>query len=172
MSASFAGDTWPLITIITPSFNQRQFLEATIFPCELAIAVGALDENNHQTMDYDLCGRLLITGAPVSGTRTFRSQGSGCTPSRRPRRHGRPPSRSLPAEPLVARAPHLSEIERLALVADLCAYRRRYWLQPGPLARLGLPPEVVLSLRERRAGLRRGAGLLARRTLLQQAGGR
>jgi hypothetical protein len=78
----------------------------------------------------------------------------------------------LPAERLVARAPHLSEIERLALVADLCAYRREYWLQTGPLTRLGLPPEVVLPLREQRAGLRRRAELLARRTLLQQAGSR
>ena len=52
---------------------------------------------------------------------------------------------------------------RQSLVADLRAYERDYWLETGPLARLGLPQGVVLPLRDMQASLRRRAAHFVRR---------
>jgi hypothetical protein len=61
------------------------------------------------------------------------------------------------AAKLVAQARHLPEDIRQSIVADLRAYERDYWLDTGPLARLGLPQRVVLPLRDVQASVRRHA---------------
>ena len=64
---------------------------------------------------------------------------------------------------LLGQAPHLPEHTREGLIADLYAYRREYWLKTGPLARIGLPENVVLPLRDIQARVRRRAANLLRR---------
>jgi len=134
-----------------------------LFPRQLALEVGGLDSHNHRTMDYELWGKLLLAGAHFKYThirfgrfRVHPGQKTGQDWAQ---------TQSLidTAVRLVARASDLPGPVREAIVADLRAYEREYWLATGPLARLGLPEGVVLPLREMRARLRRRAVRLLRK---------
>ncbi len=128
-----------------------------LFPRRLAVDAGALDVRNHRTMDYELWGKFLLAGAPFQYTHvpfgTFRLHGAQKTGQ------GWAQTQSLTdtAAKLVAQARHLPEDIRQSIVADLRAYERDYWLDTGPLARLGLPQRVVLPLRDVQASVRRHA---------------
>jgi hypothetical protein len=113
-------------------------------------------------MDYELGGQFLLAGAVFQNTQIpfamFRQYSDQKTAA------GWATTRSLvqTAVNLVGRAHGLPEAERRALVADLREYEREYWRDTGPLARLGLPPDTVLSLRDVRDGLRRRAAQVIR----------
>jgi glycosyltransferase involved in cell wall biosynthesis len=119
-----------------------------LFPRQLALDVGGLDVDNHRTMDYELWGKFLLAGAAFEYTQIpiamFRLHGQQKTGQ------GWAQSQSLikTAVKLVDQAKNLPEQERRHLVADLHAYERDCWRDTGLLARLGLPPGVVLPLRE------------------------
>jgi len=138
-----------------------------LFPRQLALDVGGVDVRNHQSMDYELWGKFLLAGAAFQYTGVpfgmFRLHGDQKTGL------GWATTQSLinTAVSLVARAPHLSEGARQRMVADLHAYRHEYWLNTGPLARLGLPESVVLPLRQTHARLRRRAAGFAHRVGLR-----
>jgi hypothetical protein len=66
------------------------------------------------------------------------------------------------AEKLTAEAHHLSAAQRQAIVSELRSYERDYWRESGMLARLGMPPTIVLPLRDACATLRRRAGQFVR----------
>jgi len=133
-----------------------------LFPRQLALDVGGLDAANHRTMDYELWGKFLLAGATFEYTHIpfamFRQHDQQKTA------HGWAQTQSLvkTAVKLVGQAHALSEQERQRLVADLHSYQCDYWRETGPLARLGLPPGVVLSLREARANWRRSAAQFVR----------
>jgi hypothetical protein len=131
-----------------------------LFPRQLALDVGGLDVHNHRTMDYELWGKFLMAGAVFQYTqirfgvfRVHREQKTGQSWVQ---------TQSLvdTAVKLVEQASDLPETTRGSLVADLRAYEREYWLDTGPLARLGLPESVVVPLRDIQASLRRRAALL------------
>jgi len=134
-----------------------------LFPRQLALDVGALDVSDHRTMDYELWGKFFLAGAAFKYTHIpfamFRLHGQQKTGQ------GWAQTQSLiqTAEKLVGQAHELPEQERQRLVADLHAYERDYWRATGPLARLGLPPRIVLPLREVQANWRRRAVQLVRR---------
>ncbi|MEO8256943.1 MAG: glycosyltransferase family 2 protein [Acidobacteriota bacterium] len=134
-----------------------------LFPRQLALDVGGLDAANHRTMDYELWGKFLLAGAvfeytqiPFAMFRLHQQQKTG---------QDWPQTQSLvkTAVKLVDQAHHLPAQERQRLVADLHAYEREYWRSTGPLARLGLPPGLVLPLRQVHATWRRRAVRLVRR---------
>jgi glycosyltransferase involved in cell wall biosynthesis len=136
-----------------------------LFPRQLAIDVGGLDAANHFTMDYELWGKFLLAGAvfqytqiPFAMFRQYSGQKTAADWTT---------TQSLvqTAVKLVGRAHDLPEAERRMLVADLYQYERDYWRETGPLARVGLPTDIVLSLRGARDGLRRRAGRFVRRNL-------
>jgi glycosyltransferase involved in cell wall biosynthesis len=135
-----------------------------LFPRQLALDVGGLDVDNHRTMDYELWGKFLLAGATFEYTQIpfamFRLHGQQKTAQ------GWAQTQSLikTAAKLVDQAKNLPEQERRHLVAELQAYERDYWRDTGLLARLGLPPDVVLPLREVYASWRRRAAQLVRRT--------
>jgi len=134
-----------------------------LFPRQLALDVGALDTGNHRTMDYELWGKLLLAGAafqytqiPFAMFRLHSAQKTG---------EGWAQTQSLvkTAVKLVNQSRDLSQRTRESIIADLYAYECDYWRESGPLARLGLPPGVVLPIRKVHAGLRRHAVQLVRR---------
>ena len=134
-----------------------------LFPRQLALDVGGLDAGNHRTMDYELWGKFLLAGAafeythiPFGMFRLHDQQKTG-------QDWAHTQSLIKTAVKLVDQAHGLPEQERQHLVADLHAYERDYWRDTGPLARLGLPPGVVLPLREVHASLRRRAVQFVRR---------
>jgi hypothetical protein len=133
-----------------------------LFPRQLALDVGGLNTRNHRTMDYELWGRFLLAGAPFQYTHIpfarFRLHGEQKTSQ------GWATTQSLieTAAKLVGEAQDRTEAARKEIVADLRAYEREYWLSTGPLARLGLPPGVVLPLRDTYASFRRRAAQLMR----------
>ena len=134
-----------------------------IFPRQLAVDVGGLDAHNHRTMDYQLWGKFFLAGATFRYTHVpfarFRIHGEQKTGQ------GWATTRSLVATAvkLVRAADSLAESRREELIADLLAYERDYWRETGVLARLGLPEQIVLPLRDLQAGVRRRAGTLLRR---------
>jgi hypothetical protein len=134
-----------------------------LFPRQLVLDVGGLDVNNHGTMDYQLWGKFLLAGAAFQYTQIrfgmFRLHGNQKTGD------GWATTQSLVdnAVALVAQAQHIPEHVRQGMVADLRAYEREYWLDTGPLARLRLPPGVVLPLRDIHARLRQRAAAFVRR---------
>jgi glycosyltransferase involved in cell wall biosynthesis len=134
-----------------------------LFPRQLAIDVGGLDTANHRTMDYELWGKFLLAGAVFQYTQIpfamFRQHSDQKTAAD----WATTQSLIKTAVKLVDQAHELSEPERRTIVAELYAYERHYWLETGPLARLGLPPGVVLPLRDMRDGLRRRAVQFVRR---------
>jgi glycosyltransferase involved in cell wall biosynthesis len=133
-----------------------------LFPRQLALDVGSLDVQNHRTMDFELWGRFLLAGArfeythrPFGVFRLHAAQKTG-------QNWAQTESLVATAVKLVERADSLPEITRTRLVEDLRAYQRDYWRSTGPLARVGLSPDIVLPLRHFQAGLRKHAGDLAR----------
>jgi hypothetical protein len=114
-------------------------------------------------MDYELWGKFLLAGAefhytgiPFGIFRLHAQQKTG---------QAWAATQALveTAESLVGLATHLTDTERRAIVAELHAYKRDYWRDTGPLARLGLPPNMVLPLRDMQATLRRRAVDFVRR---------
>ncbi len=141
-----------------------------LFPRQLAQDAGGVDVRNHRTMDYDLWGRLLLSGATVQYTQIpfgiFRQHAAQKTHQIWTQ------TRALidTAVTLLGQAPHLPEHTREGFIADLYAYRREYWLETGPLARIGLPENVVLRLRDIQASVRRRAANLLRGSREEQRG--
>jgi hypothetical protein len=133
-----------------------------LFPRQLALDVGALDVRNQRTMDFELWGKFLLAGALLQYTEIpfarFRIHGQQKTGQ------GWATTQSLidTAVKLVERAQMLPQDLRQSLIADLRAYERECWLRTGPLARAGLPPALVLQLRDLRAGFRKQAKHLVR----------
>lgn len=124
-----------------------------LFPRQLALDVGGLDADNHRTMDYDLWGRMLLAGATLDYTGItfgmFRIHGAQKT------HDGWRQTQALVATAarLIAMARELPEDTRQALVADLRRFEREAWRRTGRLARLGVPPRLLLPLRDLRARL-------------------
>ena len=67
------------------------------------------------------------------------------------------------ATQLVTTAETFTEEARRRIIEELRAYERDYWARTGLLARIRLPPSIVLTLRGLRAGLRGSAARLVRR---------
>lgn len=133
-----------------------------LFPRQLAVDVGGLDPANHRTMDYELWGKFLLTGASLQYTGIpvgmFRLHSDQKT------HDGWPQTQSLVATAarLVGRAPTVTEETRQAILADLRAYEDQCWTRTGRLARLGLPRRVVMRLRQLREALERQVARVVR----------
>lgn len=125
-----------------------------LFPLELAIRAGGLNENNHYSMDYELWGHLFLTGAKFQYTGipfgVFRLHQAQKSQELRTQTE----STLDVAVALVALAPSLSAGTRQEILADLQSYREAYpailWTRTGRLGRLGLPPSIVLPIRRLR----------------------
>jgi len=125
-----------------------------LFPRDLMLAVGGLDVNNHSTMDYELWGKFLISGAQFRYTDIqfglFREH------PKQKIRDGLRQTNSLlnTAAKLVLQADCFSEEMKSELLADLRSYgetyENDYWKATGRLARLGLPRQIVLAFRRLR----------------------
>jgi hypothetical protein len=122
-----------------------------LFPRALALDVGALDSENHRTMDYELWGKFLIAGATFHNTdisfAMFRQYPEQKTSD------GLHATESLIATALnlLERADSLSKESKESieheLRAYLAGYPERHWKRTGRLARIGLPRPVVTGLR-------------------------
>ena len=128
--------------------------QEVLFPLEMALGVGGLNEDNHYSMDYELWGRLLLAGARVQYT---------AIPFGVFRLHAAQKTKAIAklfessldaAEALLAAADMLDPEIKQDLLSELATYRREYpamlWKKSGRLARLGLPPSVVLPIRRLR----------------------
>jgi glycosyltransferase involved in cell wall biosynthesis len=122
-----------------------------LFPLELAVRVGGLNEQNHWTMDYELWGQFFLAGAKIHYTGIpfgqFRLHGAQKTQQRLKQTE----SMLDTALNLVNIATDLSVETKEQLRAELQAYRDAYpdelWRDSGRLARIGLPRSVVDALR-------------------------
>jgi glycosyltransferase involved in cell wall biosynthesis len=124
---------------------------AVLFPRALALSVGALDPDNHYTMDYELWGKFLIAGAEFEYTDVrfgmFRRHDDQKT------HDGLRQTRHLiaTAEKLIAASPSFPEARkrelRLELQDYMTAYEPKRWRRSGRLARIGLPSCIVTPIR-------------------------
>ena len=131
---------------------------AVLFPRELLLRVGGLNENNHYAMDYELWGKFLLHGASLRYT----GMPFGCF---RWHSQQKTQDRLLQTDALVDSAAALTlEAESLLLpelqhelLAELRRYRLEYpdalWRDSGRLARIGLPRSLVTILRNSREKL-------------------
>jgi glycosyltransferase involved in cell wall biosynthesis len=143
-----------------------------LFPRQLALDVGGLDVRNHRTMDYELWGKFLLAGATFQYTHIRFAMFRLHSEQKTGQSWATTQSLTDTAAKLVARAHHIPEEVRESIVADLRSYEREYWLATGPLARAGLPPGLVLPLRDLCAGLRRHAVHLVGRASSGHVGAR
>lgn len=128
---------------------------AVLFPLELILRVGGLNEKNHYTMDYELWGEFLLAGARFQYTEIpfgfFRWHDGQKTQEKIKQND----SMLDVASGLTRRANSLSKEFRDEILADLQAYRLEYpveiWKQSGRLARMGVPPAVVNPVRKLRS---------------------
>jgi glycosyltransferase involved in cell wall biosynthesis len=129
---------------------------AVLFPRDLALQVGSLDRDNHRTMDYELWGKFLLSGARFHYTHIpfgyFRVHGGQKTADM----WATTQSLIQTAVRLVAHAPRLSDGAREEIVRDLYEYQREVWHRTGRLARLGLPEGTVAALRRMLSRVHRG----------------
>jgi glycosyltransferase involved in cell wall biosynthesis len=122
-----------------------------LFPLQLTLDVGGLDEGNHFTMDYQLWGNLFLSGAMVHYTGIpfgiFRRHEEQKTQSC----IAQTESMVSVAKALVDRADCLSAEIKHEILAELDAYWVGYpmqaWNTSGRLAKFGLPPSIVKPLR-------------------------
>ena len=122
-----------------------------LFPRQLALAVGGVNPDNHRTMDYELWGKFFLAGARFCYTDIpfgmFREQ-----PNQKTQDVLEQTSSLLDtAAKLVHQASFLSHEVKNEILAELQdyakAYEAQYWKGTGRLARIGLPRELVTSLR-------------------------
>jgi len=126
-----------------------------LFPRELALAVGGLNVENHHSMDFELWGRLLLSGARIRYTGvdfgTFRKHEG--------QKIGNKwkvlVSMVDAARSLVREADSLPMAAKQRILADLEAYREAYWKETGGLARARLPRRLVCLIRSMRRTLRK-----------------
>ncbi len=138
---------------------------AVLFPRDLALAVGALNNRNHFTMDYEFWGKLLCAGAIFSYTDVqfgmFREHSEQKT------HNVLQITESLlhTAANLAEIADCLSEHTKKEIIAELNSYSTAYenecWRGSGRLARLGLPRGLVSPIRSLRSGIK---GIVGRQT--------
>jgi hypothetical protein len=124
---------------------------AVLFPLQLALEVGGLNEANHLTMDYELWGQFLLAGAKVEYTGIrfghFRCHSQQKTTASLKQ------TRSMldAARRLIEEADFISTETKQQLLSDLEAYWEEYpekvWKQSGRLARMGLPRGIVIPIR-------------------------
>jgi glycosyltransferase involved in cell wall biosynthesis len=125
--------------------------QEVLFPLPLALSVGALNEDNHYSMDYELWGRLLLAGAKVRYTGI---------PFGMFRRHEAQKTQAIcaqtlstldAAEALLEMAIDLDLQTKREILNDLRRYRHEFpqlaWRDTGRLARLGLPRSIVNGIR-------------------------
>jgi glycosyltransferase involved in cell wall biosynthesis len=125
--------------------------QEVLFPLPLALSVGALNEDNHYSMDYELWGRLLLAGAKVRYTGI---------PFGMFRRHEAQKTQAIceqtlstldAAETLLGMASDLDLQTKQEILDDLRRYRHEFpqlaWRATGRLARLGLPRSIVNGIR-------------------------
>jgi glycosyltransferase involved in cell wall biosynthesis len=123
---------------------------ATIFPRALAISVGALDADNHSTMDYELWGKFFLAGAKFQYTDIefgmFREH-----PGQKTQDTLRLTRSLLSSAARLINRSDLDSTKKDELLIALDAYSQEYtrncWRGTGRLARLGLPIIVVNSIR-------------------------
>jgi len=130
-----------------------------LFPLELVLELGGLNADKHFTMDYELWGKLFLAGASFQYTNIpfamFRMHSSQKT------HDGWRITQSLlsTATKVVTLADCLAEETKNEILAELEAYKRDYWnnhwRRSGRLARIGLPPAIVVRLRKLRTSLQR-----------------
>jgi len=141
---------------------------AVLFPLRLALTVGGLDNDNHNTMDYELWGRFFLAGAhfqytdiPIGMFRIYPGQKTS---------DGLRQTESLlaTARKLATVAEGLPQNTKEAILAELHVYHDVYqkdsWRSSGRLARIGLPPYVVIQLRSLKARLQNKTKTLFRPT--------
>ena len=130
--------------------------QEVMFPLDLAMRVGGLNEHNHYSMDYELWGELFLagcqvryTGIPFGVFRRHQHQKSQQSAKQ-------VESTLAVAATLIERATFPPDTKQ-ALLADLERYRREYpetlWKNSGRLTQMGLPRWVVIRLRRLRAAL-------------------
>jgi glycosyltransferase involved in cell wall biosynthesis len=131
---------------------------AVLFPCNLALAVGGLNHENHFTMDYELWGKLLCAGATFSYTDVqfgmFREHSEQKT------HDVLQVTESLlsTAAKLAITADCFSEDTKKEIIAEInsysAAYKNDYWRGSGRLARIGLPRAIVAPIRTLRTRIK------------------
>ena len=128
--------------------------QEVLFPLQLALRVGGLNEDNHYSMDYEFWGRFFLAGARVEYTGMpfgfFRWHKAQKTQESQKQTE----STLDAAIALIANANSLSPETKQEILADLQAYREEYpdmlWKHTGRLSRLGLPPSIVIPIRHLR----------------------
>jgi hypothetical protein len=125
--------------------------QEVLFPLQLALRVGGLNEANHYSMDYELWGQFFLAGATAKYTGipfgVFRHHQAQKTQQSKTQIE----STLDVATALTTRADSLSEDTKRDILAELRLCREEYpdifWKSTGRLSRLGLPPAVVLPIR-------------------------
>jgi hypothetical protein len=131
-----------------------------LFPLPLALSVGALNEDNHYSMDYDLWGRLLLAGARMRYTGipfgVFRLHEAQKTQQG----WGREVTFSMldTAETLLGMASGLDVRSKQEIASELRRCRDEVWRGTGRLARLGLPRPMVHGIRYLRRAVKSVSG--------------
>lgn len=126
-----------------------------LFPRELALSVGGLNHNLYYCMDYELWGKLLLKCVKFQYTEipmgTFRQHKNQKTAD------GWENTQVLinVATKLVTHAEGLSEKTKRNILEELIAYRKDYWRSSGDLAKIGLPPTIVIPIRNLKMRLRK-----------------
>jgi glycosyltransferase involved in cell wall biosynthesis len=131
---------------------------AVLFPRELALSVGGLNDENHFTMDYELWGKLFCAGASFFYTDVqfgmFREHAEQKT------YNALQITESLlsTAANLAVTADCLSENARKEILAELnsylTAYKKDYWTGSGRLGKIGLPRGIVTPIRTLRTRIK------------------
>jgi len=122
-----------------------------LFPLELALSVGGLNEQNHLSMDYELWGRFFLAGAKVQYT----GLPFGCFrhDDRQKTQASMQQTKSMleAARALVSAAERPSPERKQEIIASLdaywAAYPREAWKTTGRLAKMGLPHSFVTAIR-------------------------
>jgi GT2 family glycosyltransferase len=119
-----------------------------LFPRELFLELGALDEKKYYCMDYELWGKFLLsgvefqyTGIPIGIARQQKNQKTA---------KGWQNTKVLieTASELILLAEEFSEATKRQMLRELADYKKYYWKQTGVLAQIGLPPRFALPSRK------------------------
>jgi GT2 family glycosyltransferase len=126
-----------------------------LFPLELTLKVGGLNPSNHRTMDYELWGRLFLAGAVFVYTHIRFARFRLHSEQKTEQMFETAQSLVATARRLLDEIPTLSPSTRQEIERELEAHEQRCWRETGQLARFGLPPWMVTTLRGMHSRIRR-----------------
>jgi len=120
----------------------------TLFPLHAFREVGGVNPENHFSMDFELWGEMLIHGSEIETTDIEYGALRKHDTQKITNRWRVTESLFDSSYRLIGKSKTLSSKEKKEMKEKILEYKRDVWYRSGRLARMGIPKELVVTIRK------------------------